>query len=310
MINCPFKKVLLPVDRSDNSRRAIKFAGALLSGVEGSGITILYVMAGGYLSEHMKNIDFRAELIKDTEVFKKIKAKHIEENITPFLKEYENILKTSGLKGEIAKRIEEGDPGNKIIEIVTKESFQTVILARRGMSELKSLIVGSVSNKVIHGLLNQNIYLVGQKISEQSPVSRILVPVDGSEYSTKAVEHAVCLAKIVKGIENITVLRVINISLYLEKIRQGIDPETEADEILNKAKKRFTEEDIPEQLIVTKSKVGFPADEILKEIEEGGYNLIIMGRKGRTAMKDLVFGGVSSSVINKCIETTVAIVNL
>lgn len=84
MIKCPFEKVLLPVDRSENSKRAIKFAGAVLSTIEGSGITILYVMAGGYLSEHMKNIDFRAELLKGTEVFKKIKAKHIEENITPF----------------------------------------------------------------------------------------------------------------------------------------------------------------------------------------------------------------------------------
>ncbi|WP_353685090.1 universal stress protein [Thermodesulfovibrio sp. 3907-1M] len=309
MISSPFERVLLPVDRSDNSRRAIKFAGAVLSEVEGSGITILYVMAGGYLSEHMKNIDFRAELIKGTEVFKKIRAKHIEENITPFLNDYESILKTAGVKGEIVKRIEEGDPGNKIIEIALKEGFQTVILARRGMSELKSLIIGSVSNKVIHGLLNQNIYLVGQKISEQNPVSRILVPVDGSQYSMKAVEHAVCLAKTVKGIENITVLRVINVSLYLERVRQGIDPEAEAEEILNKAKRRFCEEGIPEQLISTKSRAGFPVDEILKEIEEGGYSLIIMGRKGRTAMKDLVLGGVSSSVINKCLEPTVAIVN-
>lgn len=309
MIKCPFEKVLLPVDRSENSKRAIKFAGAVLSTIEGSGITILYVMAGGYLSEHMKNIDFRAELIKGTEVFKKIKSKHIEENITPLLNEYESILKKAGVKGEIAKRIEEGDPGNKIIEIATKEGFQTVILSRRGMSELKSFIIGSVSNKVVHGLLNQNIYLVGQKISEESPIPRILVPVDGSEYSMKAVEHAVCLAKTVKGIENITVLRVINVSLYLERVRQGIDPEKEAEETLNKAKRKFSEEGISENLVITKSRVGFPADEILKEIEEGDYNLVIMGRKGRSALKDLVLGGVSSVVVNKCFESTVAIIN-
>lgn len=309
MIKCPFEKVLLPVDRSENSQRAIKFAGALLSGIEGSGITILYVMSGGYLSEHMKNIDFRAELIKDTEVFKKIKAKHIEENITPFLKDYEKTLKDAGVKGEIAKRIEEGDPGNRIIEIASKENFQTVMLARRGMSELKSFVLGSVSNKVIHGLLNQNIYLIGQKISEQNPIARILVPVDGSEYSMKAVEHAVCLAKNVKGIKNITILRVINVSLYLERVRQGIDPEAEAEETLSKAKKILTDEGVEIGLIETKSVVGFPKDEIIKEVQEGSYNLIIMGRKGRSAIKDIVLGGVSSSVLNNCFEQTIAIIN-
>lgn len=308
MIKCPFEKVLLPVDRSENSLRAIKFAGALLSGIEGSGITILYVMSGGYLSDHMKNIDFRAELIKGTEVFKKIKAKHIEENIIPFLKNYEKTLKDAGVKGEIAKRIEEGDPGNRIIEIASKENFQTVMLARRGMSELKSFVLGSVSNKVIHGLLNQNIYLVGQKISEENPLERILVPVDGSEYSMKAVEHAVCLAKTIRGIKIITILRVINVSLYLERVRQGIDPEAEAEEILNRAKQRFIDEEVG-NLVETKSKAGFPKDEIIKEIEEGGYNLIIMGRKGRSALKDLVLGGVSSAVINRCFEQTIAIIN-
>ncbi len=308
MTKCAFEKVLLPVDRSENSLRAIKFVGSLLSGLDRTAITLLYVMSGGYLGEHMKNIDFRAELIKETEVFKKIKSKHIEENIMPFLKEYEKILRDRGVKGEIARKIEEGDPGNKIIEIATKESFKTTMLARRGMPQLKGLVLGSVSNKVIHGLLNQNIYLVGQKISEQSPISKILLPVDDSEYSMKALEHAVCLAITVKGIKKITILRVINVSLYLERVRQGIDPEAEAEEILSRAKRRFTEEGL-ENIIEAKTKVGFPKDEIIKEVEEGGYDLIIMGRRGRSTLKDIVLGGVSSAVINSCLVSSIAIIN-
>ncbi len=308
MTKCDFEKVLLPVDRSENSTRAIKFAGSLLSGLDRAAITLLYVMSGGYLSEHMKNIDFRAELIKETEVFKKIKAKNMEENIMPFLKEYEQILRNRGVKGEIVRKIEEGDPGNKIIEIASKESFQTVMLARRGMSQLKGLVLGSVSNKVLHGLLNQNIYLIGQKISEEIPVGKILLPVDGSEYSMKALEHGVCLAKTVKGIREITILRVINVSLYLERVRQGIDPEAEAEEILSRAKKRFSEEGL-ENIIETKTRVGFPKDEIIKEVEEGVYDLIIMGRKGRSSLKDLVLGGVSSAVINNCLGPSIAIIN-
>jgi len=150
---------------------------------------------------------------------------------------------------------------------------------------------------------------VGEKISEENPVSKILVPVDGSEYSIKAVEHALCLAKVVKGINKITLLRVINLSLYLEKVKEGINPEEEAKEILNKAEKRFLNEGVNEKLIETKTSIGFPKEEIVKEIKDGNYDLVIMGRKGRSALKDLVLGGVSSVVINKCFEPTIAIIN-
>ncbi|QER42621.1 universal stress protein [Thermodesulfobacterium sp. TA1] len=310
MNKCYFDKVLLPVDGSPNALRAVKFAGALLKGIESLNITFLYVMAGGYLSEHMKNVDFRAELIKGSEVFKKIKEKYVEENIMPFMSEYEKILKDAGFNGLIEKRIEEGDPGNKIIEIAKKENFQTVILARRGMSELKGFFLGSISSKVLHGLINHNVYLVGEKVVEETPVSQVLVPVDGSEYSMKAVEHAVCVVKMVKSINKITLLRVVNLSFYLERVREGIDPEQEAKEILDKAKNKFLEEGISQDLIITKVSLGFPKEEIVKEIKEGGYDLVVMGRKGRSALREIVLGGVSSSVISRCLEPTIAIINL
>ncbi len=309
MAKCAFEKILIPVDRNEHSKRAIKFASELLSGVEDSGITILYVMKGGYLSEHMKNIDFRAELIKQSETFKKIRAKHIEENIMPFLTDYETTLKEKGFKGSIAKLIEEGEPGNKIIEIAMHGGFQTLIMARRGMSDWKGYILGSVSQKVINGLYNANIYIVGQKVPEPLTLN-VLLPVDGSEYSMKAVKHTACMASKISAIKKITIFRVINVSLYLERVRQGIDPETEAEEILKKSKKMFMDEGVSENLIETKSKLGFPKDEIIKEIEEGGYNLVVMGRKGRSALKDIVLGGVSSAVLNQCIDPTIAIINL
>lgn len=308
MTACSFEKVLLPVDRSENSQRAIKFAGALLSEATSSEVTLLYVMTGGYLSDRMKNIDFRAELIKQTQTFKKIREKHIEENIIPFLTEYENNIKKLGFKGNILKVIEEGEAGNKIIEFAKDKKIPTLVMARRGMSEWKGYILGSVSNKIIHGLLNQNIYIVGQKIKE-NPLARILLPVDGSEYSMRAVQHLACIGKIVKAIQKITILRVINVSLYLERVRQGIDPEAEAEETLSLAKKILVNEGIKLELIETKSVAGFPKDEIIKEAQEGGYDLLLIGRKGRSAIKDIVLGGVSSSILNNCFEQTIAIIN-
>jgi len=43
------------------------------------------------------------------------------------------------------------------------------------------------------------------------------------------------LPDLLKVIKKITILRVINVSVYLERMRQGINPEEEASEILMKA---------------------------------------------------------------------------
>jgi len=46
---------------------------------------------------------------------------------------------------------------------------------------------------------------------------------------------------------------------------------------------------------------------VVKEIHDGNYNLVVMGRRGRSVLKDLIIGGVSSAVINRCFEPTIAI---
>lgn len=160
-------------------------------------------MTGKHLSDFLKNIHLKERDLKDYEFLKKSKEKHIREFIEPFLNEYENILKDAGFRGEINKKIEDGDPGSKIIKVAEDENFSTVIMARRGMSELKSILLGSVSSKVIYGLKNKNIYIVGQKLDmeNQCPIPYALIPVDGSVYSMKALEHGVFLAKFVKGIK-------------------------------------------------------------------------------------------------------------
>ncbi|MDW7971803.1 MAG: universal stress protein [Thermodesulfovibrio sp.] len=306
-----FKKILLPVDKSENSKKAIRFVSSLLKSIEEKEIEVILinVIPPETISEKLKNVDFKMVIIQDKVFADKLVENYINEQIMPFLNDYERYIRSIGFLGPIKKQVEIGDPGSKVIEISTTEDIKTVMLARRVMSKFKKIILGSVSEKILYGLLNQNIYIIGQKVSEDKPIGKILIPVDGSEYSIKAVEHVVSLAKVVKNIEKITILRVINVSLYLERLRQGIDPEMEAEEILIASKRKFTNEGIPSDLVITKSAVGFPKDEIIREIQEGNYDLIVMGRKGRSAIKDIILGGVSTTVLNNCFEQTVAIIN-
>jgi nucleotide-binding universal stress UspA family protein len=318
-VKCPISKVLIPVDESEHSRRAIQFAGYLGASLSKSlsDITLLRVVTGRYLARHVSYIDFRAEILIESEAFKRIRDEYIEKDIRPLLDEAEKNLKDIGIGARIEKLIIDGDAAAEIIKLADKRNYSAIIMAKRGLSKIKGFLLGSVTNKVVHAANRQTVYIVGQRILKDKacPIPKILIPVDGSSYSMKGVEHAACLAKDLKASMNkITLLRVINLSLYLERLKEGIAAplyfyKEEAGKILEGAKAVLLKADVPERLITTRVKTGIPSEEILKEAEAEDYNLIIVGRKGRTALKNLLFGGVSSTVLQQCQNPTIAIVS-
>ncbi|MFH2013179.1 MAG: universal stress protein [Pseudomonadota bacterium] len=302
-------KILLPIDGSEDSKRALKFAGYLgtCMGSKLSSITIFHIAAGGYISRHMGYVDFRAIDITQSEAFQK---QYFNEKATPILEEGESILKESGIKSEIVRKVADGDPAHEIVKLANKENFSTIIMARRGFSEIKGFFLGSISRKVINMASRQTVYIAGHKVLDDKTCSihRILVPTDGSIYSMKAVEHAISLCNSLDGLVQVTLLRVINIALYMEKLKAGINHEDEAQIILEDALKVFLRAGISEELIDTRVEIGIPHEEIIKTAEEGNYNLIIMGRKGHSAIKDFLLGGVVPEVLQGCQNPTVAIV--
>lgn len=61
----------------------------------------------------------------------------------------EKIAREHGVT-KVSKRIEDGDPVKRILEIVEAESLDLVVSGSRGLSDFKSLLVGSVSHKLSH----------------------------------------------------------------------------------------------------------------------------------------------------------------
>lgn len=312
---CPIPKMLLPIDGSDEAKRAVQFAGCLGSflGKSLSMVTLHRVLTGGYISNHLANVDFRAaEILKSSEVFKRIREEHIARDIMPILNEAEKILMDLGIASPVEKLVTEGDAANEIIRVAGEGAFSTIMMARRGLAAGGGTPLGSVTNKVIHAASRHTVYIVGHRPLEGKacPIPRILIPVDGSQYSMKGVEHAVCLAANLKGaLGSITLLRVINVALYMERLKKGIDPEEEARKILDEAGRLFLNAGIGEALIATKIKMGNPIEEIIKDVEAEDYNFIIMGRKGRTSLKELILGGVSATILQRCGNPTIALVS-
>ncbi len=142
-------------------------------------------------------------------------------------------------------------------------------------------------------------------------VNRILVAVDGSEHSKKAVGMAIDMAK--KWNSKIYLIHVAekNIpSSFIEFARdEGIDAfdyfERVCSQILGSAEDRVKKAGIKK--VERTCPTGNPADEIIKEARKKKVDLIIMGSRGLGRFSRAVMGSVSTKVCNHADSTCITV---
>jgi len=128
-----------------------------------------------------------------------------------------------------------------------------------------------------------------------SVFEKILVPVDGSQGSLNALDKAIKIAKKFDG--KITLINVYWISAFRLTPSQLVDYVVEVrkvgEEILAEGKKVVRSEEVPVESII---KEGHIVEEILKTAKEGNYDLIVMGARGISKIKEILLGSVSYGV--------------
>ena len=89
------------------------------------------------------------------------------------------------------KIVDFGDAGERIVHHAKHSSADLIVMGSRGFGELKGLLLGSVSHKVIH-LAPCSCVTVNREDGQPAleGIERILVPTDGSDQSDKAVDLA------------------------------------------------------------------------------------------------------------------------
>lgn len=119
---------------------------------------------------------------------------------------------------------------------------------------------------------------------------KILVPVDGSEYSGMAVEKVLDLAKKYKA--EVTVLNVNSpISALFDTPKQS---KKDAEGIAKKAAAPLAKARIKSKAV---GAIGDPADEIITMAEKGKFDLIVMGSRGLAVSERFLVGSVTQKVV-------------
>ena len=182
------------------------------------------------------------------------------------------------------------------------DGYSAVVMRRRGVGLLEGIVVGSVANKLISKLTFLPIIIAGQI----APVKKILMCVDGSPSSIRAVKFAadylgaagyeVCLFNVIRGFG--TVLPVN--SEFIMPVDSVELLKSEMTVIFDNLKEKLVSAGVEKNKISEKIIEGVfsRSGAIVKEAEKGGYGAIVMGRRGLSKVEAFFMGRVSNKVIH------------
>jgi nucleotide-binding universal stress UspA family protein len=305
----PLRTFLLPLAGNEIDRRIVKFTGCLAAALSGyvKDVTLLHVTGEGFFKKAASR-RVKGEVI-ESNIFKNMRVRQINEVVKPMLDKTESELRAYGLECSVRQKIVDGDYSNQILQVAEEGCYSSIIMGRRGLSLVGEIFKGSVSSEVLHKPFSGSVYIVGERFTEEGkcPISKILIPVDGSSYSLSAVREAAVLAShYAKGMVSVTLMNVIDISKHSKKTSEL---ENTSEQILEEARRILVDAGVEEGAISTRSHHGVPADSILAVSHEIDANLIMVGRRGRSLIEELFMGSVSNAVLHRCGGSTIAIIS-
>lgn len=145
-------KILLPVDGSELSLGAVRFALDLAS----KGLQVEAVLANVQEASNL----YELLVAHDPDVLDKVAA----EAGLHTLQAARDLLEARGMAFEM--EVARGDPAHTLVGIAERFGCDMVVMGARGNSALRSAMLGSVSNEVLHAC---HLPVVIVKSSEEEP---------------------------------------------------------------------------------------------------------------------------------------------
>lgn len=163
-----FKTILAPTDGSDHANKAVRIAGDL-AGRYDAELILLHVLLRDHLDEGLRQYAEAEGLAGGRplpEAIASIPAARFPVSMIPVaaddtkesvlsavaelvLRAAQEAARENGAKN-LRTLIEDGDPAQRILQRAVSEGADLIVMGSRGFSDLKGLIVGSVSHKVSH----------------------------------------------------------------------------------------------------------------------------------------------------------------
>ena len=130
------KKILVPTDGSENSKRALIEAKEYAE-CTGGEVTIITIVESLVMKLYT-TVEFHA--MPDNEELESVGQSVLEDSLKLF----------EDFKGEVNTKLKRGNPADEIIKEADAGNYDLIIMGSKGQGTFSRTILGSVSNKVLN----------------------------------------------------------------------------------------------------------------------------------------------------------------
>lgn len=161
------KKVLIATDGSEHATKAVEFGSDIAARYDAA-VVLVHVLLRHELSEDMKRMAAVEHLTRQEPLpsaavpavdlaniinmrggMPKVSDEALSAVGERVLEHAEEIARDRGVD-TVVKRVEDGKPVDRILAVAKEEGVDLIVSGARGLSDLESLLVGSVSHKLAH----------------------------------------------------------------------------------------------------------------------------------------------------------------
>lgn len=126
---------------------------------------------------------------------------------------------------------------------------------------------------------------------------KILVAVDGSKHALHALEHVISVANQLKEAPSVTLICVHD-DVALRSASRFVGKKSVDDYLAELSREDLKDaQELAQKAgypVDTITRVGHVAQEIANAASAGGFDLLVVGAKGRGSLKDILIGSVAS----------------
>jgi nucleotide-binding universal stress UspA family protein len=262
----PYRHVLCPVDFSDASRRALHWSTSFAKEVDAR-LSLLHVIDTGALSI--------GNLVAVPDASRELRER-AEENVASWRRERE----LSGTEVELV----EGVPADAIARIANERDVDLLVLGTHGLSGFQKLLLGSVTEKVLHRVRVPMLTL-SPSAPEDRAFQTVVMAIDFGPESKSVVRHGVWLAEHYRA--KLVAVHAVPVPYVVlnERTVERLGPRELArlEEALTSDRRKELEAFLPETSgAETKAvvKVGSPFTLLSEVMNETSSGLVVMGAGG------------------------------
>jgi nucleotide-binding universal stress UspA family protein len=204
---------------------------------------------------------------------------------------------------EVSTFFDVGTPSQVIVQRAEELNARAVVIGTRGLTGLRHLLLGSTTQRVVHGARCPVLTVHPADAGGHRPIRTILVPTDFSQDAELAMTTAHRLLSSLEQDARLILLHAYNLPIeytaygpiptsisYLEDA--GLEAERRLFEMAEQLKREGLTVD-------TVAREGDPAHVIADEAQARGADLIAMGTRGHSGLRHLFLGSTAERVVEQ-----------